>query len=156
MRRPKLQARPAFSYRRDPAVPRFDDRSPIVIMDGRCVLCTRGARLICRLDRAGEFKIVPIDSDLARAILCHYGVHPTDPASWLYLEDGTAYGSIEAIIRVGTRLGGWCRSVQLLRIIPGFLQDWLYRRLALNRYRLFGRTDLCAVPDPDLRRRLLL
>ena len=156
MRRPTLQARPAFSYRRDLAVPRFDDRSPIVIMDGRCALCTRGARLICRLDRRGEFKIVPTQSHLGCAILCHYGLNAANPASWLYLEDGKAYGSMEAIVRVGKRLGGWCRSVQVLRIMPGFLQDWLYRRLALNRYRLFGRADLCAVPDPDLRRRLLL
>src|SRR5262245_47618434 len=79
MRRRKLQARPAFSYRRDKAVPSFDDRSPIVIMDGQCALCTRGARLICRLDRRGEFKIVPTHSDLARAILCHYGLNTIDP-----------------------------------------------------------------------------
>jgi len=156
MRRLKLQARPAFSYRRDKAVPPFDDRPPIVFVDGQCALCTRGARLICRLDRRGEFKIVPTQSDLARAILCHYGLNAVDPASWLYLEDGKAYGSMDAIVRVGRRLGGWCRSVHVLRIIPGFLQDWLYQRLARNRYRLFGRTDLCAVPDPDLRRRLLL
>jgi predicted DCC family thiol-disulfide oxidoreductase YuxK len=107
MRRLKLQARPAFSYRRDLAVPRFDDHSPIVIMDGQCALCTRGARLICRLDRRGEFKIVPSHCDLAR-VLCHYGVNAAAPAIWLYLEDGKAYGSMEAIVRVGSRLGGWC------------------------------------------------
>src|SRR5262245_28472622 len=88
MRRLNLQARPAFSYRRDKAVPPFDDRPPIVFVDGQCALCTRGARLICRLDRRGDFKIVPTQSELARAILCHYGLNAVDPASWLYLEDG--------------------------------------------------------------------
>src|SRR5262245_21976719 len=151
-----LKAREAFSYRRDISVPRFDDASPIVFMDGRCTLCTAAARLICRFDRRGEFRISPIDGDLARGVLSHYGLDPTDPASWLYLEDGKAYASMEAIVRVGTRLGGWCRCVKVLSLLPDTVQEGLYRRLARHRYRLFGRQDLCAVPDPELRRRLLL
>lgn len=33
-------------------------------------------------------------------------------------------------------------------------REWLYRRIARNRY-LFGKTDICAAPDPRLRARLL-
>lgn len=153
---PGLKVRAAYSYRNDMAVPRFDDSSPIVFMDGLCALCTRAARLICRFDRRGVFKISPTRSDLGRAILAHYGFNSENPASWLYLEEGKAYGSMDAMIRVGTRLGGWCRSVQLLRLLPGRLQNRLYQCLAHNRYRLFGRDDMCAVPDPELQRRLLL
>jgi predicted DCC family thiol-disulfide oxidoreductase YuxK len=153
---PGLKVRAAYSYRNDMAVPRFDDSSPIVFMDGLCTLCTRAARLICRLDRRGVFKISPARSDLGRAILAHYGLNSENPASWLYLEEGKAYGSMDAMIRVGTRLGGWCRSVRLLRLLPGRVQNRLYHCLAHNRYRLFGRDDMCAVPDPELQRRLLL
>jgi predicted DCC family thiol-disulfide oxidoreductase YuxK len=39
--------------------------------------------------------------------------------------------------------------------LPRAVQDWLYRRMARNRYALFGRTDMCAVPDPRLRKRLM-
>jgi len=95
-------------------------------------------------------------SALGRAILAHYGLNCENPASWLYLEEGKAYGSMEAVIRVGTRLGGRWRSVALLRLLPPRARDWLYRWLAANRYRLFGRADMCAAPDPELRRRLLL
>jgi predicted DCC family thiol-disulfide oxidoreductase YuxK len=151
-----LKAREAFSYRRDISVPRFDDANPIVFMDGLCTLCTAAARLICRFDRRGEIRISPIGGDLAHAVLGHYGLDPTDPASWLYLEDGKAYASMEAIVRVGRRLGGWCRCVEVLRLLPSAVQESLYRHLARHRYRLFGRQDLCAAPDPELRRRLLL
>jgi predicted DCC family thiol-disulfide oxidoreductase YuxK len=153
---PALKVRAAYSYRDDTAVPRFDDSSPIVFMDGQCALCTRAARLICKFDRRNVFKISPTASDLGRAILAHYGLNCENPASWLYLEEGKAYGSMEAVIRVGTRLGGRWRSVALLRLLPPRARDWLYRWLAANRYRLFGRADMCAAPDPELRRRLLL
>jgi len=45
--------------------------------------------------------------------------------------------------------------VQPLRLLPRTVQDWLYRIVARNRYRLFGRTNMCAIPDPGLLARLI-
>lgn len=151
----KLTPRDAYSYRRDGAVPAFDDGGPIVFIDGECVLCTHSARLLARLDRAGEFRICPVQSPIGRSVLKHYGLDPEDPDSWLYLVDGNAYTSIDGMIRAGRRLGGWGHLLCPLAILPRPAQDWLYRRLARNRYRLFGHTSMCAMPDPALRRRLL-
>jgi predicted DCC family thiol-disulfide oxidoreductase YuxK len=151
----KLAARDAYSYRLDDAVPPFEDRGPIVFMDGDCALCTRGARLIAKLDRAGEFRICPIQTPLGQAVMRHYGLDPDDPESWLYLADGKAYTSIDGMIRAGRCMGGWGRLLAVLTVLPRPAQDWLYRRLARNRYRLFGRTDMCAVTDARLRKRLL-
>lgn len=152
----QLLPREPYSYWSDPTVPGFDDNGPVAFMDGECALCTRGARIICRLDRRREFKISPTQSALGKAVLTHYGLDPGDPDSWLYLEDGKAYTSIDAIIRVGSRLGGVGHAARPLRLFPRPVQDWLYRRLARNRYALLGRTDMCALPDPELKRRLLV
>jgi predicted DCC family thiol-disulfide oxidoreductase YuxK len=151
----KLSAREAYSYRQDRAVPPFEDAGPVVFMDGDCALCTRGAQLIARLDHAGEFRICPIQTVLGKSILRHYGIAPDDPESWLYLVDGRAYTSLDAIVRAGARMGGWGRFVSPFGLLPRAVQDWLYRRMARNRYALFGRTDMCAVPDPRLRKRLM-
>jgi predicted DCC family thiol-disulfide oxidoreductase YuxK len=151
----RLGEREAYSYRGDAGVPAFEGGGPVVFMDGDCALCTRGARAIARLDRAGEFRICPIQSGLGRGMLKHYGLDPDDPESWLYLADGKAYSSLDAVIRVGQRLGGWGHTLRILRILPRRAQDWLYRRIARNRYRLFGRAHMCDLADSDLRRRLL-
>ena len=151
----RLTARDAYSYRRDDEVLPFDDANPVVFMDGDCVLCTRGAKIIARLDHAGEFRICPIQTPLGASVLKHYGLQPGDPESWLYLVDGNAYTSLDAMIRAGRRMGGWGRLAGVFGILPRSVQDWLYRRLARNRYRLFGRTDMCAVPDAGLKQRLL-
>lgn len=150
----RLSAREAYSYRHDEAVPAFDDRGPIVFMDGECLLCTRGARMIARRDRAGTFRICPIKSPLGRSVMGHYGLDPDDPESWLYLVDGRAHTSLDAIIRVGCRLGGWGHLLGVFSLLPRPARNWLYRRIARNRY-LAGRTDMCAVPDPALKQRLI-
>ena len=46
-------------------------------------------------------------------------------------------------------------ATALLRAIPRFVRDPLYRWLARNRYRWFGRTDQCLVPAPDQAARFL-
>jgi predicted DCC family thiol-disulfide oxidoreductase YuxK len=40
-------------------------------------------------------------------------------------------------------------------LIPRPLRDGLYRWLARNRYRWFGRSDQCMVPDPQVAARFL-
>ncbi|MGQ3296178.1 MAG: DCC1-like thiol-disulfide oxidoreductase family protein, partial [Shinella sp.] len=47
------------------------------------------------------------------------------------------------------------KAVSLLRAIPRFLRDPVYRWLARNRYRFFGRREVCWVPSPGDADRML-
>lgn len=146
--------RTPYSYRDDPAVPAFDDRGQIAVMDGECALCSWGARTIARLDKAETFRICPVNSTTGTALVRHYGLDPEDPETWLFIEDGQAWSGMEAIIRIGERLGGAGRLASLMRVLPRAMREWIYRAIARNRYR-FGQSDICATPDEKLRRRLM-
>jgi predicted DCC family thiol-disulfide oxidoreductase YuxK len=128
---------------------------PVAVMDGTCALCTVGARMIHRLDRQGDIRICPIQTAMGQRLLAANGLKVDDPDSWLFIEGGRVWRDFDALIRVGERSGGLGRVFSLLRIIPRPLRDWLYARIARNRYALFGRADLCALPDPALRARLV-
>jgi predicted DCC family thiol-disulfide oxidoreductase YuxK len=145
----------AYSYRADSGVPSFDDRGPIVFMDGECALCTGAARVIARLDKRGEFRICPIQTELGQAIFGHYGLDYGSPESWIYLADGNAFASLDAVIETGTRLRGLGQLLLAFMVLPRPVRDWLYRRIARNRYAIFGRTQMCAIPDAALKQRLL-
>ncbi len=147
--------RPPYSYRQDPAVPRFDDSGPVTVMDGECALCTTGARMIARFDRKAQVRICRSQTPLGAALLRHYGLNSDDPESWLFIQDGRGHASLDGMIRAGRTVGGPGWLLQPLRLLPRPVQDWLYRRIARNRYRLFGRADMCAIPDPALRARLM-
>jgi predicted DCC family thiol-disulfide oxidoreductase YuxK len=147
--------RPPYSYRADPAVPAFDDAAPIVFMDGECALCSGAARTIARLDRRGDVRICPVQSPLGQAVLRHYGHNPEDPDTWLYLERGEAFGDFDGLIRLARRLGGLARLAGVLALLPKGAQTWLYRLIARNRIKWFGRADLCAMPDAEVAARLI-
>ena len=149
-----LRDRPRHSYRGDPSVPAFDDGGPIAVMDGDCALCASGARLIARFDRRRAFRICPTQSRLGTALVRHYGLDPGDPETWLFVDQGRAWTGMEAIIRIGAALGGPGPLLGAMRLLPRPGREWLYRRIARNRY-VFGTADICALPDPELRARLL-
>ena len=151
---PRPKPRPDRSYRDDPAVPTFVDGRWLVVMDGDCALCSATARRIARLDRDDRVRLCTAQSPLGRALLAHYDLSPDDPDSWLFLAEGRAHGSLDAVVRLFPALDRRFAPLCVLGLLPWRVQDWLYARIARNRYH-FGKTDLCAMPDPELRRRLL-
>ena len=148
-------SKPPYSYRDDNTLPDFDDSRPVIVMDGQCGLCAMTARRISYGDKAGEFGICRSQAELGTALLRHYGIDAQKPESWLYILDGRAYSALDGIIRAGARVGGTGWLFQPLRILPRSLQEGLYRWVARNRYRIFGRTDMCALRDEALRARLM-
>ena len=54
-----------------------------------------------------------------------------------------------------TAFGGAWRLVALFRLVPHLLRDRLYRWIARNRYRWFGRREACMVPSPEMQGRFL-
>ncbi|MEM9062264.1 MAG: DUF393 domain-containing protein [Pseudomonadota bacterium] len=144
-----------YSWRSDPTVPAFSDDGTIAVMDGACVLCMFGARLIDTFDRTGSVGICPAQTPLGAALLNHYGMAPDDPDTWLVLDRGTAYESLDAIIHLGRRIGGVGWLLQIFRLLPRTARHWLYQRIARNRYALFARRDTCTLPTPRLQNRLV-
>ena len=124
-------------------------------MDGECVLCMTGARMIDRLDRAGKIGISPTQTPLGRAILTHFGMSVEDPDSWLVLHRGHAYTALEAIILLGRVIGGFASVLRVFSVLPMPIRNWLYKRLAYNRFALLGRRQVCTLPTPSLRARLV-
>lgn len=153
--RQRLRRRTAFSYRDDPAVARFPDARPIIVFDGVCVLCSGFVRFVLRHDRDGRFCFVPAQSALGASLLRHYGLDAIDFETNLLIENGVASGKLDAFVAICSRLGGLRRTAILLQLLPSPLADFLYDRIARNRYRLFGRTGTCMLPPTGTSDRFL-
>jgi len=129
---------------------------PIVVFDGVCNLCSRWVGFVFAHDRPGRFRFAAMQSEAGRRLLARHGLDPENPVSLLLVEGGAAYTDSEAIIRVLSAFGGRWRLAEGLRLIPLFVRNPLYRLVARNRYRWFGRRDACVVPSPDVAGRFLV
>jgi predicted DCC family thiol-disulfide oxidoreductase YuxK len=128
---------------------------PLIVFDGACVLCSGFARLVARLDRSQRFRFATAQSPLGESLFRHFGL-PTDVYETnLGLIGGVGYLRMDSLVAVMRELGWPWKAATALNLLPRRSRDWLYARIAANRYALFGRKESCDVPSPGLRSRLI-
>jgi predicted DCC family thiol-disulfide oxidoreductase YuxK len=138
--------RAPFAYRKDPAVPHFRDDHPIIVFDGKCVLCSGFAQFVLRHDRDARFRLLAAQSTLGDALYHHFELDPVNYETYILLQDGIAYLRSEAAIRILEGLGMPWRLVSFCRLCPLRIRDRLYDFVARNRLRWFGARQTCYVP----------
>ncbi len=116
-----------------------DVEPPIIVFDARCVLCSANAQFILRHDRAGHFRLASMQGKTGAALYRRFGIDPANPETMIVVQAGRALRNTDAVIAIFAGLGWPCRALSVLRFTPRGLRDPLYRLLARNRYRLFGR-----------------
>lgn len=136
------------------------DPRAIIVFDGVCVLCNGWVRFLLRHDRRQRYRFAAMQGDAGRRLLADNGLDPDDPVSFLLVEydrgpSPRVSTDTDAMRRVLTGLGGVWRLGAMSALLPRRVRDPLYRWLARNRYRWFGRHDPCMVPDPAQAHRFL-
>ena len=127
----------------------------LVLFDGVCNLCNRSVRFIIRHDPHGRFRFAPLQHPRLRTLLPAGSLPTGTPESVLYMRQGRLYTHSSAALWILRDLGGGWRLLWAGIIVPRPLRDAVYRWVARNRYRWFGRREACMVPTPDLRERFL-
>ncbi|MFD2053955.1 thiol-disulfide oxidoreductase DCC family protein [Mesorhizobium calcicola] len=128
---------------------------PLIVFDGVCVLCSGFVRMVVRLDRQNRFRFATAQSPFGEALFRQHGLRTDSYETNLVLVDGAAFTQLDSFVAVMAELGWPWRMAKILLLLPRPLRDWLYDRIARNRYALFGRKDSCDIPPPGLRERFL-
>ena len=125
---------------------RLDPNSRVIVFDGICHVCSGGVRFLARHRIEPPFDLIPMQSDEGKALLEQFEIDTDDPATFLVLDRGLILTQSDASIHVMAAIGGLWRLVVVGRLIPRPWRNWLYRLLAHNRYRWFGRRTTCYLP----------
>jgi predicted DCC family thiol-disulfide oxidoreductase YuxK len=135
--------------------------NPIVFYDGVCGLCNRLVQFLLKHDREGRLRFASLQSDFAAKVLGRHGFDPKDLDTVHVVEnydqpDERVLQRSDAILRAGRELGGfWAASSSIAKVVPRPLRDFVYRLVATNRYRMFGKFDACMLPDANQRSKFL-
>lgn len=135
-----------------------DTEPTIILFDGVCNLCSRSVRFVIARDPNAHFRFAALQSDTARRICAERGIPvPTtrEPDSIVVIADGRPLERSDAALAIAARLPFPWTLLCAFRVIPRGLRDWLYRLIARNRYRWFGRTDACMMPTAEIRSRFI-
>ncbi len=131
------------------------NEASIVLIDGVCHLCGWLTTFIIPRDPEGRFRFAPLQSDIGHRLLEKGGLDAHRLDTVVLIEKGRYYTESAAALRILRRLRFPWPAAYLLIAVPAPLRNRLYRYVAKNRYRWFGRDDQCLVPTPEIRGRFL-
>lgn len=128
------------------------DRSQqsVVFFDDLCVLCSGTVSFLIKIDSKKRLRYSSLTGEFIRS-LGELELLSGSPSVVVW-SDGKFYLRSAALIHLLKQLGGIYRVFGIaLNLLPRFVLDVLYNLIARNRYRIFGKKDVCFMPSPDLR-----
>ncbi len=134
-------------------------REPIVILfDGECNLCNGVVQFLVRHDADGSrFRFAAQQSDAGQKLLADagYTVDGGMADTLLVFAGNKLLTHSDAALELARYLPAPYPVLLAGKIVPRFLRDDIYRWVAKNRYRWFGKRDECMMPTAELRARFL-
>ena len=130
----------------------MNEQSYIIFYDGICGLCNRTVQLIIRLDKKEIFRFAALDSDFAKVHLQSKNIKRENFDSIILIINNKQYFYSEAILKIFSLLGFPYKLLLLAYIFPKSLRDWIYKWIARNRYKIWGKYDSCPIPKEHQRK----
>ncbi|OMD70470.1 thiol-disulfide oxidoreductase DCC [Paenibacillus odorifer] len=127
----------------------------IVLIDGVCHLCQGVVRFIIPRDPEAKFLFAPLQNEIAAKLMKESGLQPGQLNTVILLENGVYYTESAAVLRIARKLRFPWPAAYVFILVPRPLRNALYRYVAKNRYRWFGRDEQCMLPTPEITRRFL-
>ena len=125
-----------------------------MFFDGICGLCNRSVDFLIKIDKNNNLLFAPIQGETAQKKL-----HPKyidDIDSMALLINGKTLNKSTAVLKAVSQIGGLWYFTLIFLFVPEFFRDWIYMRIAKNRYSVFGKNESCRMPTKEEQDKILL
>ena len=126
----------------------------IVLFDGECHFCDASVQFILARDQKATIQFASLQSEVGQELLKQLSV-PSDINSLVLIEGAHYYTKSTAALKIAKQLDGLWKLFYGAILIPKPIRDGLYRYIAKNRYKWFGKKELCQLPSVEQRERFL-
>ena len=127
--------------------------APVLLFDGVCNLCNGVVQFVLTHDTSGTVLFASQQSAYGQRTMLERGL--TGIEGVVLIDGERVYTHSDAALRLLSYLPAPLGWVSNLRVIPKGLREIVYRFIARNRYRLFGKREACLLPRPEWKARFL-
>jgi predicted DCC family thiol-disulfide oxidoreductase YuxK len=131
----------------------------VIFFDGVCNLCSGFVQYILMHEDKPHFKFASLQSEFASQMFKDANISITnengDYQSVYLYKNNKLINKSTAVIEISRSLNSWGKIAVILYIFPRFFRDWVYDFVARNRYKWFGKQDICYLPKPEWKNRFL-
>jgi len=136
-------------------MPSTESGKPLLVFyDAACGLCDGFIRHVAKAEKAGLIRFAPLNGMTARE---HHIELPEQRAEWtiIVVDDGKVMDRSDAVLHILSKTSLWADIADLATVVPRFIRDAIYRKVARWRHLMPLKTDACEIPSLEMRRKLL-
>jgi predicted DCC family thiol-disulfide oxidoreductase YuxK len=122
--------------------------NPIIAFDGVCNLCNGFIQWLIKRDKKKQFRYTTLQSNLGQVLTKNIDFEG-DSVILVYKEK--IYTLSDVGLKCMQILGGAWTILYGLIYLPKSFRDFVYKWIAKNRYKWFGKSDACMMPDPSIK-----
>jgi predicted DCC family thiol-disulfide oxidoreductase YuxK len=139
----------------DPILTGLSHGHPVMVYDGACNLCHGWVRFALERDHEERLKFLAAQSPLGQEFLKRNHLPAENFDSFYLVENAVILHKSLGFLAMVQYLRWPWPWLAVLSVLPTGLLDRLYDLIAQNRYRWFGRRELCLVADQTRAERFL-
>lgn len=124
------------------------NKCPIVLFDGVCNLCNRTVDFILKRDIKKQFRFAALQSETGEQIKTKLSI-PEEIDSVVLIYEGKVFYESDAALEIARLLPAPWKWAVVFKMAPVAWRNAIYRWIARNRYRWFGKKTECRVPTNE-------
>ena len=131
------------------------DPVKIILFDGVCNLCNGSVQFVIKRDPKSKFRFAALQSPFGQEQLRKYGLPADQLYSVMLIEDDKVFQKSTAALKIARALSGGWPLLYAFMALPPFIRNWFYDWIAANRYKWFGKREVCMIPTSELKTRFI-
>jgi predicted DCC family thiol-disulfide oxidoreductase YuxK len=139
----------------DPTLTGLSRGAPVMVYDGACNLCHDWVRFALKRDRTGRLRFLAAQSPLGQEFLKRNRLPAQNFDSFYLVENAVILHKSTGFLSMVQYLRWPWPWLAVLGLLPTRPLDRLYDWIAQNRFRWFGRRQLCLIADEAKAERFL-
>ena len=117
----------------------------VVYYDGICGLCDFFVNLIVKIDSKEILKFSSLQGESGQKLLNDLKYDSNELNTVLFRTNDQVYTKSTAVFRIIKTIGGFWNVFLILNLLPISFTDFIYKKIAKNIYKLFGKLEQCDI-----------
>ena len=122
-----------------------DHYENILIFDGVCMLCNSAVHFLHERLKKSDYKFIPSQSEKGEKYIQEYKLGQLVDSSLVLINNDNIFIKSRAVFVILNDMPSHWKLLRVFEVLPTKLLDWMYDRIANNRYLIFGKKsgDAC-------------
>jgi predicted DCC family thiol-disulfide oxidoreductase YuxK len=124
----------------------LNNEKKIILFDGVCNFCNFWVNFVIKKDKKDLFRFAILQSEKAKDLTSRLNIDISNFDSFVLIVGEKFYIKSTAALMVCKELNSILKILFPLIVLPKIIRDPFYDIIAKNRYKLFGKRNICRTP----------